>query len=272
MSNENLNMQAIEIKKFILNDLLPGFKAHRAWMALARRNVKALNRRSKLGSLWISLTAAVFITCLAFVYSAVLKTNMEDLLPYIAVGYVVWLYISGMLISMPPLYIQMAQYVQQRNFPYTVYVLANAVDKLDLMIRQSIVIVVVGLIFQTGLSVSILILPISLLLLTFISIGTSYFVSTMAVRYRDIGPLLNSFMLLIFLTTPIIWKPELVGDRIAFVLWNPFYHLINIIRAPILDHYVPWTSLCVSLFVLVLVWLSGIWAMSKYRNRIIFWI
>lgn len=36
------------------------------------------------------------------------------------------------------------------------------------------------------------------------------------------------------IVTPIYWSVKMTGDRAAFVDWNPFFHLIELVRAPLL--------------------------------------
>ena len=63
-----------------------------------------------------------------------------------------------------------------------------------------------------------------------------------ATRFRDIPPVVSSFMQLFFTMTPIIWTPDLLAggepgstkyvvEQLAKL--NPFYHFIEIFRAPL---------------------------------------
>ena len=43
----------------------------------------------------------------------------------------------------------------------------------------------------------------------------------------------------VFFLTPVFWSPSTLPDRPAFVMFNPFYHLLEIVRAPLLGQSVP---------------------------------
>ena len=56
-------------------------------------------------------------------------------------------------------------------------------------------------------------------------------------RYRDLSEVFQAVMRIAFLATPIIWIPGAGmrgGVMGAFLIFNPFYHFIEIVRAPLL--------------------------------------
>jgi ABC-2 type transport system permease protein/lipopolysaccharide transport system permease protein len=60
-------------------------------------------------------------------------------------------------------------------------------------------------------------------------------------RYRDLSQVMSVILRIAFLATPIIWVVPDAGEAIGrggafgpFLLFNPFYHFLEIIRAPLL--------------------------------------
>ena len=261
-----------ETLDFVKSDFLPGILNFGRWKALSLRSLRAMNRRAKLGFLWVIMSATVFVVAVSLVYSLVFNIDVDVLLPYIATGYITWALIMSALTSMPILFTTYAAYITQKNLPLTVYVTANAFEKMVVFIAQSLVILVTCCIFKTGVSLALLILPISLTLIFLTAIGASFFIGVAAVRYRDLGQVVNSSLLIIFLLTPIIWKPEFSGKRALIVELNPIYHFIHIIRAPILEHEIPLMSLLVTSGICLSFFLLGFVVMAAYRHRIVFWL
>ena len=173
---------------------------------------------------------------------------------------------------MPALFQTYSAYISQKNLPFTIYVLANASEKLMIFVFQSAVILLVCGSLNTGLSAALLILPISIGLIFFAAVSASFTIALVAIKYRDLGQIINSSLLLIFLLTPIIWKSEFSGDRKFIVEFNPFYHYINSVRMPILEHQVPWTSLLVTLTTGIVFFFLSVYLMGRYRHRLVFWI
>ena len=53
-------------------------------------------------------------------------------------------------------------------------------------------------------------------------------------RFRDIGPIVGSVMQIAFFLTPVIWQPEQLGPSRWMLPLNPFFALLEIVRAPLL--------------------------------------
>ena len=261
-----------EIYDFVKNDLFPGMFVTARWTSLSNRSLRNMNRRARLGFLWVILSATIFVVAIGLVYALVFNTDRGTLLPYIASGYITWALISSSLLSASSVFPTYRNYITQKNLPLTVYVTSSAFDKIIVFLAQSVVIVTTCCVFKTGLSLALFVLPLSLLLIFINAIGTSFILGVMAVRYRDLGQVVASSILIIFLLTPIIWKPEFAGKRTLIVDVNPFYHFINIVRAPIIDHEIPMMSFVVATGISLLSLVIGSILMATYRHRIIYWL
>ena len=58
-------------------------------------------------------------------------------------------------------------------------------------------------------------------------------------RYRDLSEVIKAIMRIAFLATPIIWIPGGTGRggvMEAFLNYNPFYHFLELVRAPLLGN------------------------------------
>jgi ABC-type polysaccharide/polyol phosphate export permease len=76
----------------------------------------------------------------------------------------------------------------------------------------------------------------------------------------------------VFFLTPIFWSPETLPNRPAFVLFNPLYHLIEIVRAPLLGEVAPLVSwgLCVGMALAGLGFTA--WLYRRAHARIAYWV
>ena len=81
-------------------------------------------------------------------------------------------------------------------------------------------------------------------------------------------------MQVVFYLTPVIWMPKLLSHRVGQVLLdlNPLYHLIDIVRAPLLGQ-VPALSSYILAVVMGIVGLAFSTIMtSKYKYRVPYWV
>jgi ABC-type polysaccharide/polyol phosphate export permease len=69
-----------------------------------------------------------------------------------------------------------------------------------------------------------------------------------------------------------MWHAEQLSDRVVFADINPFYHLIAIVRAPLLGQAPTATNWLVSLGVTVAGSVLAFALFARYRWRIAYWV
>ena len=90
-------------------------------------------------------------------------------------------------------------------------------------------------------------------------------------RYRDFGQILGNFIQISFYITPILWYPGLVGDNWLIYI-NPFFHLINVVREPILGNFPTNLSFFVCLLLTFFGYIIAIMIFRKFIQKIHYWL
>ena len=85
------------------------------------------------------------------------------------------------------------------------------------------------------------------------------------------GTTLISVIQILFLLTPILWSADQLDNKLVVEL-NPLYHLIEMIRAPLLGHVPLAQTWGVALGVTALGWLVTLTFFVRFRERIAYWI
>jgi ABC-type polysaccharide/polyol phosphate export permease len=91
-------------------------------------------------------------------------------------------------------------------------------------------------------------------------------------RFRDISPIVINLMQVAFFFTPVMWSPEILKGRAWVAELNPLYHLIEIARGPITGRPVHIESWAWSIGLLVFGFAFAQFLMTKYRNRVPYWL
>jgi ABC-type polysaccharide/polyol phosphate export permease len=75
------------------------------------------------------------------------------------------------------------------------------------------------------------------------------------------------------LITPLFWPPESLSgsDRAIFVDINPIYHLLEVVRAPLLGNVPSQTSYLAVVLMATVGWLVTYFAFERFRSRITYW-
>ena len=91
-------------------------------------------------------------------------------------------------------------------------------------------------------------------------------------RFRDLTPAIASGMQILMFVTPVFWPPEMLGSRLAFIAQlNPFYHLVLILRDPLLGNVPPLASWLWAIGFLAVGGVGTLFVYGRYRDRFAYW-
>jgi ABC-type polysaccharide/polyol phosphate export permease len=75
-----------------------------------------------------------------------------------------------------------------------------------------------------------------------------------------------------FFLTPILWNPNTTPERIMLVEYNPFYHFVEVVRAPLLGTQPTLLNWLVVIGVSAAGSLFAFLFFARYRRRIAYWV
>ncbi len=94
----------------------------------------------------------------------------------------------------------------------------------------------------------------------------------LSARFRDIGPIVASVMQIAFFMSPVIWKPELLGERQRYLPLNPFFVVMETVRGPLVEGGIsPWLWVAAIVYSAILCGAAFL-IFRRFRNRIAFWV
>ena len=254
------------------NDLLAALSARDLWLFQAWQDIRLRYRRSKIGPFWITLSMAIFCLSLGVVYSQLFKAEITEYLPFLSVGFVFWGLISGMLGEFPNLYVDNAAYIKDIKInPFTI--LFRVVTRhVITFAHNALIIVGIYLYFSInpGLT-ALLVLPgFALVLLNLVAIGVS--LSLFGARFRDVAPITQSLIQVLFFITPLTWFPRLIPANSWITLANPLAYYLDLTRSPLLGQPPAPESWGVALCTLAFFAAVAVWMYRAKVSRIPFWV
>jgi ABC-type polysaccharide/polyol phosphate export permease len=93
-------------------------------------------------------------------------------------------------------------------------------------------------------------------------------------RFRDLQPIITALLQLLFFLTPLIWDRGQIAGK-AHSLWidaNPLYHLVDIMRAPLLGGAPATLTMVVVVVMAVGGWFATYRLFARFRRRIPYWL
>jgi len=258
--------------RYALADIRNGWRRHELWGTLGLHDVRQRYRRSKLGPFWITISMGIMVLALGLLYGQIFGQDLHDYLPFLAAGFVIWGLISAIILDGSEAFIAAEGMIKQLNAPLSIYVYRKLWSALIAFAHNIWIFVGVALWFGVSWDWSLLwALPaLALLLLNGLWIGL--FFGLLSARFRDVPLIVGSVVQVLFFVTPVIWKPEMLPGRALLLHLNPFYHLVEVLRAPLLGQPPALTNWLAVLLLAVVGWAVALLFYSAYRWRIAYWV
>lgn len=258
-----------------IREFIESAKFHQLVKILISLDIKRRYRRSYLGPFWTTISLAINILIVTSIFTSIGEGSIWVNLPYTAIGVLLWHFISTNVLESCDTFIQAATIIRQANAPIFVYIYRVIFRNLIFFIHNLIIIVLIFIFspWHIGFNLFYAAAGFLFLLVNIFSLGI--LLSIFTARFRDIGQLVTNILPIFFFITPIIWKrgfTEIVSKVDAFMIFNPIYSSISVIREPLLGHSPDINCWYVVFFITPLLFITSIYCYGKMNKRVAFWI
>lgn len=246
------------------------------WTHLSLSDLRYRWRRSFFGVLWSIMQPLGMTLLLALVFGRIFNTNISEYAPYILSGMVVWEFVTATAIGGSLSFVQADAYIKQCHHPLAIYTLRTMLTNLLVLMLASLgliawVLIVMPHNFGWSWLAAVLIYPVVALIAWPLSTVLAY----VATRFRDVPHALALVFQTLWLISPIYFEAGIFrnGGLHVLVDYNPIYHMLEIVRAPLLRGRWPTAEnfiycLAAIAVLLLLAWMVG----RTAEKRVIFYL
>jgi len=253
-------------------DLADGFGKSWMWAALALQDIKLRYRGSVLGPFWLTISTLVMVVAMGLIYGRLFHVDTASYLPYLALGLIVWGTFSSIITEGCETFLREQSVIQQVPIPFSIHAYRN-VCRNFIVLAHNLIIVPIGLVvFRIPLDWHVLEIIPGFLLLAINGFWISILLGLISARFRDVPPIVASFLQVLFFMTPIFWSVEMLGNWQVIATLNPLFAVIDVVRAPLLGAAPAESSWIVLLIMTVLGCSVSFAAFARFRTRIAYWI
>lgn len=253
-------------------DLYAGLKSWRLWTMLAWNDIRQRYRRSVIGPFWITISMALFTVLLGVIYSRIFDLDIAFYLPYVAAGLVTWGFISSTMLESSSSFIEGAAIMRQMRLPLAVYVFRTVWRCLIVFAHTIVLIIPIEIWLHRTISPVILLFFPGLLLVLVNQVWLAFVIAIMSTRYRDVPPLIATAIQVAMFATPIMWPVSALGDATYIADVNPAYHLVEVVRAPLLGTAPSMLSYLYIIGMIVIGYALAALLLFRSRKRLIYWL
>jgi lipopolysaccharide transport system permease protein len=255
-----------------VRDVVDGAAGWELWGTLGWHDIRQRYRRSLIGPFWLTLSMGIMVGTLGVLYSGLFRQPIRDYMPHLALGFIVWGLISSLILESGTAFVTAQAVIRQVRSPLSVHVFRTIWRNLIIFGHNFLVYVVVAAALGIWPGPAALLALPGLLLICLNGLWTGLLLGLLCARFRDIQSLVANFVQILFFLTPIIWKADQLGNRIGLARLNPFYHLVEIVRLPLLGQVPDWTSWAASIGVTLAGWATTLGLYARFRGRIAYWV
>jgi ABC-type polysaccharide/polyol phosphate export permease len=256
----------------IAAEIIDGFRAWRIWMILGWDDIRQRYRRSILGPFWITLSMGMFILLLGIIYSRLFHMNLSTYMPFLSVGYIVWGFISTVTNDSCAAFHEGGRIIKQIKLPYSIYVLRIVWRNFIVFLHTIVIFIPVAVFFEVVPNwITLGALP----GLFLVAVNVTWVATVLAIlstRYRDIQPIVTTAVQLAMFATPIMWPVSSLGGATIVAEINPIYHLIELVRAPMLGTAPEFRSWLVAGGMAIVGSMFAAGLLASKSRRIVFWL
>jgi lipopolysaccharide transport system permease protein len=246
------------------------------WTHLALADLRSRWRRSYLGILWTMIQPLGITLLLAFVLSRLFKTDIAEYAVYILSGIIVWDFIAFCSTSGALSYVQADAYIKQYRHPLAIYPLRTVLSAILVLLLASVPLFVWALVvlpqhFGAPWLATLSIYPILGLLAWPLATLLAY----LGARFRDLPHALTLVLQALWFVSPVYFEAKMFrnGGLDALVDYNPVYHVLQLLRAPLLEGKWPTASNYLFSVVLILTLFFFAWLVGRVAERkVIFYL
>lgn len=200
------------------------------------RDLKLKYRGSVAGYLWTLMEPMALVATYYFVFVVIARRGDATYPLIVLLGVLPYNLFSGIITGGATSLIANATLIRRVYLPRELFLIALIGSNLIVFLLSLLVVIPFLLYYRIMPGWSLALLPIAILLITFLSTGIGLLVACLNVLYRDVSYVLSVLLRLAFYGSPVLygvdWVPERLRD--AYLL-NPLAVYLSMIRCAILD-------------------------------------
>ncbi|MBF0531745.1 MAG: ABC transporter permease [Candidatus Omnitrophica bacterium] len=230
---------------------------------LAWRDLLVRYKHAALGLGWSVLRPLLTMVVFVIVFGKVAKLP-SDGLPYsllVLSALLPWMLFANTLAVGASSLIDNAAMLRRTYFPRLLIPTTSILIHLSDALLTGLAFIFLALFFGVGMDAHILLVPFLILHTGILTLGVVYFLSVLAVYWRDVIFIVPFMIQIGFFVSPIGYSTSLIPDEIRYVFYlNPMVGLIEVFRWSLLAGKVPvhWDAYLISLILTTIIFTAGI--------------
>lgn len=227
---------------------------------LVWRNIKVLYAQTILGFSWAILNPLVQIVIFSVIFGKVAKINTDGI-PYVlfsSVAIIPWTYMSDAMTQSSQSLVSGQNMLGKVYFPRLIFPITSVLAKLVDFSISLLLVIGVMIYYRVPPTWNLIFLPVFVLMMISIPAGIGFWLSSLAIRFRDVRFAMPYFIRLLIYSAPILYTASAIPDKYRIIYSiNPIVGVIEGYRACLLGTDIPWSFVAPGMITCVILVVSG---------------
>jgi len=196
--------------------------------------------RSILGFFWSLLKPLLMLATLYLVFHLLMRLDVAHYELFLLLGIILWGFFTEATTNSMGSLIRNTSLVRKTRFNKKLIIISTNLSSLITLLLNLVIFFGFIIIFKAGFSWHLILFAILLLELFVFTLGISFILSALYVRFRDISHIWEVLVQIGFWITPIIYPISLIPKKFHdFYILNPLARIIEDSRNAIIFHKLP---------------------------------
>ena len=255
-----------------LADIVRTLKMPRLIFYMAWSDIRARYKRSVLGPFWITISTAIGVVGLGFIWSELFHMDRAVFIPTLTIGLILWQFMSACIVESTSVFSRQANIIRNLNLPISLHPAQLVLRHVLNLAHNFPLFILVALILGNKFNWQTLMFIPSMLLVVANLYWMSLMIGTLGARFRDLEYLISMVMPLLMFLSPVMYRPNALPSIGKYMWVNPLADMIEIIRYPLLGQPTPEFIYIINISMLLMGGTLTFLLFNAKRNRIAFWV
>lgn len=225
-------------------------------------------RRSVLGPFWLALNYLFTVCAIGIVFSFVFRVDYANFIPYVATGLLIWNLLSAFVSEATRTFTQQAGTIRHVNLPLPLYAFRMVTIQIIIAAHNLFALLVIFMVFPRNFTLLAILSVPGFLLYAINGIALGIILGSICARFRDVANIVINLMQAFVFITPIFWPASQMTQSILLDA-NPFYHYVELTRAPLLGYLPSELTLMVVIGITLFLWIAALLVYTRLRWQIV---
>ncbi len=256
--------QIIDIKELIAYQDLFFF--------LVWRDIKVLYAQTILGFLWAILNPLMQIMIFTIIFGKVAKLTTEGI-PYClfcSIAIIPWTYMSDAMGYSSQSLVSGSGMLGKIYFPRLIFPLTSVLSKLVNFGISLIIILCLLFYYRVTPTWNLLFLPVIFILMMCIPAGIGMWLSSLAIRFRDVRFAMAFVVRMLMYSAPIVYSASTIPEKYRIIYsFNPIVGVVEGYRACLLGTPIQWIYIWPGIITAIIIFIGGAFYFKRMEHIIV---